>query len=306
MSYGALRLYEGLSFQVQRGERVGVIGPNGSGKTTLLRQLAGQLGDAMGLVTLGHKVVPSVYDQHHEGVRADHDILTEIRNMRPDLSLETVRSFMGRFLFAGEDVFKPLTVLSGGELSRVALAKLFLSEANLLLLDEPTNHLDIASREVLEQALSEFPGSIVLVSHDRELIDRLVDKLIVIEGGKAEVYLGNYSDYRWRKAQETAASPKQGAGNGNRDAMRTRRRDHDGRAEKQGRDQRRRIEEIEQCITVLEEKKGQLEVESAQLNPADYSAVQRVKESYDGAQRDLDALYVEWERLVEGVEKVQE
>src|SRR5690606_33650677 len=143
--------------------------------------------------SLGNKVRLGFYDQHHENMNPANDILKEVHAIKPEWLPEQVRRFMGSFLFTGQDIFKPISALSGGELSRVAIAKLILSEANLLLLDEPTNHLDIASQEVLEGALSEFPGTLVMVSHDRELIDGLVDKLIVIENGRATVHLGNYS-----------------------------------------------------------------------------------------------------------------
>jgi len=193
MAYGALRLYEDLSFEVRRGERVGIIGPNGSGKTTLLRQLSGSLAGAEGRVTLGHKVAVGYYDQHHETLNPESDVLGETLAVRPDLTPTRARAFLGRLLFTGEDVFKPVSVLSGGERARVCLARLMLSDVNLLLLDEPTNHLDIASREALEAALAEFDGAIVLISHDRVLIDRLVDKLIVLDGGRAAAHLGNYT-----------------------------------------------------------------------------------------------------------------
>jgi ATP-binding cassette subfamily F protein 3 len=193
MGYGNLPLYSNVSFQVARGERVGIIGPNGAGKTTLLKQLAGRLGAGTGDISFGPKVTLGYYDQQHEDHTATHDILTEFEKLYADRSREDLRSFLGRFLFTGQDVFKAMNTLSGGERSRLAIAKLILSNANLLLLDEPTNHLDVLSREALEDALKQFPGTIIMVSHDRHLIDGIVDKLIIVSNGSASVHLGNYT-----------------------------------------------------------------------------------------------------------------
>lgn len=320
MAYGDLRLYEGLSFQVTRGERVGIIGPNGSGKTTLLRQLAGRLPAGRGTVTLGHKVEMGFYEQHQDALRsagaAGNDILAEIRQFRPDMTPERVRTFMGGFLFKEDDIFKPLNALSGGEVSRVAMAKLILSGANLLLLDEPTNHLDIASREAIEEALAAFPGSILMVSHDRTLIDRLVDKIIVIADGKATLHLGNYSAYRNRQGLdgsgraeapriEAAATPDRS------DALRIR----SGQAAKGSANtkdankelQRRRkklqtqIEELEHDIESVEQLLESFDQKYLELAPSDYEGARSLKQEQDGLHQDLQAMYAEWESLAEQV-----
>ncbi len=298
MAYGDLRLYQGLSFHVERGERVGIIGPNGSGKTTLLRHLAGRLPIGTGTVTLGHKVRIGFYQQHHEDVNRANDILAEIRALRPDLTPERVRNYMGRYLFTGDDIFKPLSALSGGELSRVAIAKLVLGGANLLLLDEPTNHLDIASRETIEGALEEFPGTILLVSHDRQLIDRLVNRLIVVENGTASVYLGNYSDYHRKTEQENAVAapqPKHA-----RDPMSIRKKPSgkDKSAERESRKRRKQLDEIERNIEAMEEMIEAFDQRFASLDPSDYMAARRLKEEYDGLKEDLQALYAEWEQHI--------
>lgn len=296
MSYGPLRLYGGLSFQVERGERIGIIGPNGSGKTTLLRHLAGRLPEGTGAVMPGHKVQLGFYQQHHENVDRVNDILAEIRLLRPDMTPERVRTFMGRFLFTGDDIFKSLSNLSGGELSRVAIAKLILSGANVLLLDEPTNHLDIASRETIECALDEFPGTLLLVSHDRQLIDRLVNRLIVVENGQATVYLGNYTDYR-RRLDETkpVEAPKRAD-----DVMTIRKRtpQKDKTAERESRKRRKRLEEVERDIESMEQMVEEFEQRFASLDPNDYQQARQLKEEYDGLKQDLQALYDEWEQIV--------
>ncbi|MFP4172638.1 MAG: ribosomal protection-like ABC-F family protein [Candidatus Hydrogenedentota bacterium] len=300
MAYGDLRLYKDVSFSLHRGERLGIVGPNGGGKTTLLRQLAGRLPEGQGSVELGHKVRLGYYDQHQDTLNPASDVLTEAHGSAPRMTPEAVRSFMGRFLFTGEDVFKPVQALSGGELARVALAKLILGEANLLLLDEPTNHLDIASREALENALLAYPGSMVLVSHDRTLVDKLVNKLLVIENGKAHIHLGNYSSYRWKHggaAAEPEAPNKE-------DAMKVRRQEKARKSgrQKQDSEQRKRrkeLQELEDRILELETLIEEYEERFTGLDPSDYTKANTLKEEYEGLKADLQELYGHWESLAD-------
>ena len=296
MAYGDLKLYGGVAFQVERGERVGIIGPNGVGKTTLLRHLAGQLELGKGSVTLGHKVKLGFYDQHHEGMNPAGDVFGEIAQSRPDMLPEQIRTFMGRFLFTGQDVFKPVPALSGGERSRVAIAKLILTGANVILLDEPTNHLDIASREALEGALEEFPGSIVMVSHDRALIDRLVSKLIILDHGRTEVHLGNYSHYRWKRAEEAPSAEPSKA----EDVLKIRRGKKPVRGKEEQKVQRKRrnqLEDLERDIAEVEELINAIEGRFTEIDPSDYETARQLKEEYDGLKKDLSEMYAEWERL---------
>src|SRR6266568_4921886 len=168
--------------ELLRGDCVGLIGPNGAGKTTLLRTIIGELPPLSGQVLLGHNVRIGYYSQTHAGLNDERSIIDEIRQVSA-LSEEGARTFLGRFLFTGDDVFKTIGALSGGERSRVALAKLTLQGSNLLIFDEPTNHLDLQSRQFLEEVLSEFEGTLLFVSHDRYFIDRLATKVWVIEDG---------------------------------------------------------------------------------------------------------------------------
>ncbi len=194
--------------ELLRGDRVGLIGPNGVGKTTLLRTLVGELPPVSGQVQIGHNVRIGYYSQTHAGLNMERSIIDEIRQVSA-LSEEGARTFLGRFLFSRDDVFKAIGTLSGGERSRVALAKLTLQGSNLMILDEPTNHLDLQSRQLLEEVLSEFEGTLLFVSHDRYFIDRLATKVWAIEDGVLYPYLGNYTEYRIRKqriAQNTPAS----------------------------------------------------------------------------------------------------
>jgi len=188
---------------LRRGQRAALLGPNGSGKTTFLKTIIGQVSPLAGMTRIGQNVRFGYLAQGHEGLDQENTILDEILAVR-NLPLEKARGFLGRFLFSGDDVFKLVGDLSGGERSRVALAKLTLEGANLLLLDEPTIHLDIASQEILEEVLADFDGTILLVSHDRYLINALATQVWVIEDGELRVYDGNYSDYEeQRRTEET-------------------------------------------------------------------------------------------------------
>lgn len=303
MGYDGLPLYSDVTFDVQRGERVGIIGPNGAGKSTLLRHIAGTLGAGTGAVTLGHKVRLGYYDQHHETLNPARDILSDVAECRPDLKPEAIRSFMGRFLFTGQDVFQVIETLSGGERARVSIAKLILEGANLLLLDEPTNHLDLASREALESALTQYPGSILLVSHDRALIDRLVDKLVIVENGKATVHPGNYTHYRWKAGMDKARAAEE------RDdsVMKIRRteaaapvkesKEQSKERERERRRQRRYLEELEERIAAMEEHIKDYDKRFTETDPSDFEALRRMQSDYDGLKADLREMYGEWEEL---------
>lgn len=209
MGYGdGPTLVRDLNLTLYRGERIGIIGPNGAGKTTLLKALIGRLQPRRGLITLGHEVRVGYFDQKLEDLREDNSLIDEIRSVRGDWNEDTTRGYLGRFRFSGDDGFRKVKGLSGGERNRLTLAKLMLRPYNLLAMDEPTNHLDIPARETLEEALCAFDGTVLLVSHDRFFLDRVVTKILHLDPqtGRIDVHVGNYSDWR-RRVTEPPPAP---------------------------------------------------------------------------------------------------
>ena len=286
--------------ELLRGDRVGLIGPNGAGKTTVLRTLIGELPPVEGQVQIGHNVRIGYYSQTHSGLTMERTILDEIRQVTT-LSEEGARSFLGRFLFSGDDVFKAIGALSGGERSRVALAKLTLQGSNFMVLDEPTNHLDLQSRQFLEDVLNEFDGTLLFVSHDRYFIDSLATKVWAIEDGVLIPYRGNYTDYRTRKqpivldipesatkktVTNTKPAPapkvtKVSSKKGSKVKVRT------------AEDVERDMEKAEEHVKALEDALSQ-----AALN-ADAAQLTQLSEEYEQAKARVEELFAEWERLSE-------
>ena len=204
-AYGAHQVLRGLDFTVYRGEKVGLMGPNGAGKSTLLRLLMQRDEADEGTLRLGRNTTAAYYDQEMADLDPSATVLDEVWSIAPLKTVGDIRSYLGRFLFSGDEVYNTIEHLSGGEKSRVALAKLMLSPANLLILDEPTNHLDIPAREALEEALSEYPGAVLIVSHDRYFLDRIVSRLLYLRDGQCDAYPGNYTDYQAHLATMQAA-----------------------------------------------------------------------------------------------------
>ena len=184
----AVQLISGLNLLVKRGERIAIIGCNGAGKTTLLKTLAGQHSERSGYLRWGENVKRYYYDQEHACLNAAHTLLEELHEEHPQLDDVVLRNLLGRLLFSGEDVYKPVGVLSGGERARIAIAKLLLVESNTLLLDEPTNHIDIHCREVLEDSLCDYAGTLIFVSHDRYFINKLATKIMLITACGVQIF----------------------------------------------------------------------------------------------------------------------
>lgn len=202
-SFPPLTLFKEFTFTLKRGEHLAIIGKNGTGKTTLLKMINGLLPADSGTIRLGSKVMIGYYDQEHNVLHTDKTIFEEISDAYPSLTNTQIRNTLAAFLFTGDDVFKRISDLSGGERGRVSLAKLMLSDANFLILDEPTNHLDIASKEILEEALNQYTGTVLYVSHDRYFVNRTATQILELENETFHSYLGNYDYYLEKKASVT-------------------------------------------------------------------------------------------------------
>jgi ATP-binding cassette subfamily F protein 3 len=207
-SYGEKSVLRNANFTIERGDRIALVGANGAGKSTLIRLLANLEPPTAGTIKLGHNVLADYFAQdQYKVLNGEAKMLDDITASAPKIPQTELRGLLGCFLFSGDDAFKKLGVLSGGERNRYALARLLVSPANFLLLDEPTNHLDLRAKDVLLEAIANFTGTVVFVSHDRYFIDGLATKVFEVEGGNVHVYPGNYADYLWRKQGAAATEP---------------------------------------------------------------------------------------------------
>jgi ATP-binding cassette, subfamily F, member 3 len=263
VGYPGKPILRDLTVNVYRGDRVGIVGPNGAGKSTLLKTLVGELAPLEGAIQRGTGVRLGYFDQKLGSLNEDRSLMEEIQSVRADLSPEVIRQYLAKFRFFEDDPFRSVRGLSGGERSRLAMAKMMLFPRNVLALDEPTNHLDIPARETLEEALRDFEGTLLVVSHDRYFLDRVCSRLLVIEGDTLEAHLGNWSDYRARqreqarelaKKQEKPAPTPPPAAPAPSEAARS--------AGKERERQRRRLE---RKVETLEAEVGKLEAELATL-----------------------------------------
>ena len=294
-SYGTRTLFSELNFSQHLGERVGLIGYNGTGKTTLLRMIVGQETPSAGTIRLGTGVDIGYYDQERAGLTGDRSVLNELWSVRPAMNEGSVRNLLGRFLFRGDDVFKQVSLLSGGEQGRLALAKLILEEPNFLVLDEPTNHLDIQSRQALEQALADYPGTLMVASHDRYFLDQMVGALLIFERDGVSHWPGTYSEYRAAREEQRLAAARTKEKKPRRKPEATAGATYDPR-KKVRKEQRMMAEALEAAIRKKEAEIARLEGDLGEEGTfSDHETVARVGSAYVRARQELEDLYVEWE-----------
>ena len=296
--YDGRTLFQHFDLHLRAGDRAVLIGPNGVGKSTLLRLIVKEQKADDGTIRYGANVDIGYYDQQQTGLHPEKTVLDELWDRFPQMEQSDLRSVLGCFLFTGDDVFQPIHTLSGGEKGRVALTRLMLEKDNFLLLDEPTNHLDMDSREVLEGALDDFPGTILAVSHDRYFINRIATRIIEMRPDGVSFYLGNYDDYLEKKRREVEGIEERAPGVTRTALEKEKKRDRQAReADKQ---EKARIAAIEKEIADLEQRVADLEAQSAL--PEVYSNPERAKEnalSLRQTRETLDAKYDLWAELSE-------
>ena len=298
MGYGERILFKDLNLDIYRGEKVALIGANGIGKSTLFKIIMNEIVPLSGNIKFGTNVNVSYFHQEQKTLTLDNTIIDEIWEDNKHLTQTDLRSMLGAFLFEGEEVFKKISTLSGGERARVAILKLILSNANLLLLDEPTNHLDIDSKEVLEEALSGYTGTIFTISHDRYFLNTVVDKVLVLDENGITEYLGNYDYYIEKKKQVQEMNNVEVIEEKTKTQLKEeKKKEREQReAEKKNRVKRQNIEkEIEETEAKIEEMDILLCQEEVYSNPEKSKDVSQQKSSLE---EKLSALYEEWESLM--------
>ena len=317
-SYGQHVVYRDLNLVLERGDRAALVGINGAGKTTLLRMLAGVLPFESGQRIIGHNVTAAYFAQYYiESLNPHNTIIEELRGVAPDETEQRLRGLLGAFLFSGDDVTKNISVLSGGEKTRIAIARMLTRPANFLLLDEPTNHLDIPSREILTDALDTYKGTICFITHDRTLIREIANKIIEVRDGQIRVYPGSYDDYLWQSAASDAEKgmietrpshrqpdhPSTAVKKRQRKALEGRLRNEYYRAISPV---NRRIAEIEQEVAASTERIK--EIEAMIADPAHYQDSQNVvaiNREYTALRERVARLTSEWDGLTAEAERIK-
>ncbi|ELU5586400.1 ABC-F family ATP-binding cassette domain-containing protein [Clostridium perfringens] len=303
-SYDSL-LFENVNLDLKRGEKVALIGENGRGKTTLFKIIMGMLKQDSGSVSLGKNVFTGYYDQEQSNLNLDKTIIDEVWDDFPNLTTTEVRNYLASFLFTGDDVFKEISLLSGGEKCKINLLKLMLSKANLLLLDEPTNHLDIMSREALEDAILSYDGTLIVISHDRYFLNKVINKIVELQENGLKTYLGNYNYYMDKKANPNRYEDiDEEINQGKTKTQIKEERKKKKSAEKSARALRAQLRDIEKLIPQKEEEleklQGMLCNEEVYSNPEESV---RVNKEINSIQEEIDSLYATWEELSESLEE---
>ncbi|UUI04224.1 ABC-F type ribosomal protection protein [Oceanobacillus jeddahense] len=298
-------IFKNITLHANRGDRIALVGPNGVGKTTLLKTIIGKMQPDQGEIQLGTNVQVGYYDQEQANLNSNKTVLQELWDDYPLINEKDIRTILGNFLFSGEDVLKPVSALSGGEKSRLALAKLKMQKANLLILDEPTNHLDIDSKEVLESALIDFPGTIIFVSHDRYFINRIADQVAEMQTSGVKMYLGDYDYYLEKKAEEEEwrlleLQKQQKVTEEDTVSAKKLSFQEEKQRQREERKRKRRIEELETLIEQKEEAIADIEAEMTKPDVFDdHKKTMELTDSLTTLKEELDQFMDEWAVLEE-------
>jgi ATP-binding cassette subfamily F protein 3 len=295
---GAPPLVRDLELTIYRGDRVGFVGPNGCGKSTLLKTLLGKLEPLAGTAARGHEVRIGYFDQKLSDLDEERSLIDEIRQVRGDFNEDVARNFLGRFRFTGDDGFRKVKGLSGGERNRLALAKMMLRPRNLLALDEPTNHLDIPAREVLESALEQYEGTLLVVSHDRYFLDRVVTKIVHLHDGGWDLHVGNYSDFKSRvdRRPSTVPEPKKPDKEPEKQE-RVKERESQKASQRERERKQRRLQELEDKIAAAETELARLNAELAGEHGGAWQKLHAMVADKEKLEQRLRSYLGEWEKL---------
>ncbi len=309
-SFASLSLFQDIGFDIKKGEHVAIIGDNGTGKTTILKIINGLLPADSGSLRLGTNVHIGYYDQEHHVLHMEKTLFEEISDEYPSLNNTEIRNTLAAFLFTGEDVFKQIKTLSGGERGRVSLAKLMLSESNFLILDEPTNHLDITSKEILEDALNGYTGTVLYVSHDRYFINRTASRILELSGHTLTNYLGNY-DYYLEKKQQLALSSQMAdgspssapvpSGTGEKESAAKLNWKEQKELQAKQRKRENELKRLEERIENLEQRDAEIDGEMSRPEVCtDVAKLQELSREKEGIAAELEQLMERWEVLEAG------
>lgn len=311
-SYGENRIFDQVEYQLERGDKVAVVGPNGAGKSTLIRILAGHEPLTEGKRIEGHNVTVSYFAQHQaDELNPANSVLEEMNEHAAHLGETRIRSLLGSFLFTGDDVYKKIRVLSGGEKSRVALARMLIIPANFMILDEPTNHLDMQSKQILRHALEQYEGTCMIVSHDRAFLDPIVNKTLEVQPGKIKTWPGNVTDYLERRSAREKPNDKGGQSSSSPEGI-SRKEERRIRAQqRQARSSRinplkKRLQSLEKEIGKAEQRRG--EIEEIMADPAFYDDPEQVKSvslEYEELKGTLAESYNKWEEVAARIEYLE-
>lgn len=309
-SYNDVNVLSDINLSIERGDKIAVVGPNGAGKTTLTKIISSKISPTEGKIIYGNNTLISYYEQEvADSINPDYDLIDALEEINPEIPIGRLRTILGSFLFSGDDVFKKIKVLSGGEKSRIALARLLLTKANFIILDEPTNHLDFNSKQILQKALMEFPGTMMIVSHDIDFLRPISNKVFEIRNRKVKIYLGGIDDYLRKRLEDTKQEYVRHS-----DIINDKSRKDQKRLEaelrqkkyKATKDLKKELENIEKNISNLEEAKAKLEILLA--DPKTFTSPQLAKETnskYESTKSELELMYEKWATISQQIEELE-
>lgn len=309
-SYNDINVLKDINLAIERGDKIAVVGPNGAGKTTLTKIISSRISPTSGKINYGNNTIISYYEQEvADSINPDFDLIDALEDVNSEIPIGRIRTILGSFLFSGDDVFKKIKVLSGGEKSRIALARLLLTRSNFIILDEPTNHLDFNSKEILQKALIEFSGTMMIVSHDIDFLRPIVNKVFELRNNKVKIYLGGIDDYLSKRLDVEKQEIKNQIESTNDKSRKDQKRleaELRQKKYKATKELKTELEKIENDIAQLEEEKKKLEILLA--DPKTFSSPQLAKETnskYEFTKNELESKYERWTTISQKIEEIE-